>query len=188
MDLEREIIRSKNSTKKFSKTAVNQPQMHGNGHRQAQSHKGITQSQLEIIDYPSRKAYGARKMSDFTAERGQKGIADVQQGTSAHAQETWSLIENGPRKGNYQIQKFHQKIFEDKTIRPRFAISSVPDPEIHGQPAQVVGDIDVGDVTEYPEPAKEPDIQFERGSLQTYLDNQGFINRWTSQGQYDIQA
>ena len=177
-----------NQLGKFSKTAVNQTQMHGNGHQQAQSHMGITQSQLDIIDYPSRKAYGARNMTDFTAERGQQGIADVQQAISGHAQETWDVIERGPRKGNYQIQKFHQKIFEDKSIRPRFAINSVPDPEIHGQQAQVVGDIDVGDVTEYPEPSTEPNIQFERGNLQTYLDNQGFINRWTSQGQYDIQA
>ena len=177
-----------NQLGKFSKTAVNQPEMHGNGHEQAKSHKGITQSQIDIIDYPSRKAYGARNMTDFTAERGQKGFSDVQQGTSGHAQETWRLIEQGPRKGNYQIQKFHQKIYEDKVVRPRFSIDKVPDPEIHGQQAQVVGDIDVGDVTEYSEPAREPDIQFERGNLQTYLDNQGFINRWVSQGQYDIQA
>lgn len=173
---------------RFSKTAVNQPTMHGNGHQQARTNQGITQSQLDIIDYPSRRAYGARNMTDFTAERGQQGIADVQQGTSAHAQETWSMIENGPRKGNYQIQKFHQKIYEDKMVRPRFAIEKVPDPEIHGQPAQLVGDIDIGDVTEYPEPEPAPTIEFSPGNISVYLDNEGFINRWTSQGQYDIQA
>ena len=56
-----------------------------------------TQVKIDIDSYPSRHAYGASTMEDFTRENGQQGLADIQQATSSHTQAAWDVIENGAR-------------------------------------------------------------------------------------------
>ena len=172
---------------RISKAVPNQPQIHGNGNQQARSEKGFTQSSIDINSYPSRRAYGHRNMTDYTAERGQQGIADVQRGTSDHARETWALIERGPRRGNYWAGKYKNEMYSQHQQRNRIDLTWIPDPQITFHPSELTGDIDTGDVTERIETQPSPNIQYTPGSIRTYLEDQGFINRWTSIGEYDIR-
>ena len=61
---------------------------------QAKSNKGATQSSVEIDNYPSRRAYGARNMTDYSRELAQRGNADAQSGISKRTQTAWQKIEN----------------------------------------------------------------------------------------------
>ena len=54
----------------LNRSAVVPAQVHGNN-EQASSNKGATQPTTEIDNYQSRRAYGARNMTDYTRERGE---------------------------------------------------------------------------------------------------------------------
>ena len=156
--------------------------------RQARSNKGATQASVNIDSYPSRRAYGARNMTDFTRERGQAGLSGVKSGTSSHTQQAWSNIENGAKKGNDIPARAKNEMFSKYTARNRVDFQLMQGPTITANPSRVVGDTDTGDVTA--EISTEPfaRMDFTQGKVETYMEDQGFIRRWLSDGKYDIYA
>ena len=157
--------------------------------RQARSNKGVTQARIDINSYPSRKAYGHRTMGDLTRENGQQGISDAQAGTSRHTQAAWSVIENGPKRGDYVQQQAEQRIFSEAKKSRYLEAQHIPDPQITlAEPSQVVGEPDLGDVTARIDAKSYASIQITTGSAETYLKDKGFIHRWVTENKYDIYA
>ena len=179
-------IRSRQSTVDDSHMVP--AQLHNNA-RQARSNKGVTQARIDIDSYPSRRAYGYRKMGDLTRENGQQGIADAQAGTSRHTQAAWDVIDNGPKRGNYVQQKAEQRIYSEAKKTRYLEAQFIPNPQITlVEPSQVVGEPDLGDVTEEIDAKSYASIQITRGSAETYLKDKGFLHRWVTEDKYDIYA
>ena len=172
---------------RIDETGIIQPRARGTN-QQAYSNKTVTQPGLDLDSYPSRRAYGDRKMGDFTAERGQRGFSDVRAATARHTRDGWSKIDNGAKRGNDIPQIAKSEMFSKYQARPVFSIGFVPDVEVTGHPSEVVGEPDLGDISVDIETAPSARIHYTPGSVETYLQNEGFIRRWTTIDKYDIYA
>jgi hypothetical protein len=170
---------------RLNESGIVQPQAQGHGNQQARSNKTVTQPSLSLDSYQSRKAYGFRNMTDFTAERGQKGISDVQAATSRHAQEGWSRATNGAKRGNDIVQGIRNEIFSKYQERPVFTTAAIPNVQMQGYQSEVIGEPDLGDVTVDIQTEPNARISYTPGSVETHLD-EGFIHHWVSMGNYDI--
>lgn len=171
---------------RLDESGIIQPRVQGhNG--QARSNKAATQPpNLSINSYPSRRAYGFKNMTDFTAERGQRGISDAQAGTSRRSQEAWSRATNGAKRGNDVVQGIKADIFSDYQARPVFTTADIPDTQIQGYQSEVVGEPDLGDVTANIQTESSAKLHYTPASVETYFQNEGFIRHWVSTGNYDI--
>lgn len=172
---------------RLNESGIIQPQVHGRN-RQASSNKGATQPGLDINSYPSRKAYGHRTMDDLTAEQGSRGKSDVQAATSRHSAEAWSKATNAAKRGDDIAQEARADLFSDYEARAVFTYSAIPNPQMQGIPNEVVGEPDLGDISVDIETAPSAKIRYTPGSVETYLQNEGFIRHWVSYGNYDISA
>lgn len=172
---------------RFTSASAVPATVHGSN-EQAQSNKGATQSSIEIDNYPSRRAYGARNMDDFTRERGQKGFSDVQAGTSKKTQEAWSRATNAAKRGNDITQRAESEMMSKYTARTVFELDFMPEPTITAHESQVVGEPEEGDVTAEIESVFSPKLDYTPGSAETYLADKGFIRHWVTEGKYDIYA
>ena len=161
-------------------------QLH-NAHTQATSNKGITQSTLEIDSYESRRYYGARTLTDLTREFAQKGLSDVKAGTSKRTQIMWSRAENGGKPGDDIQQQIDNEV---KVDPPETLVNFEIMHGVHitATPSEVVGEPDLGDVTDEIETTPFADLRGTPASVQTYLKDGGFIRRWVSINNYDIYA
>lgn len=173
---------------RLNRSAMRPATVHGNN-EQAQSNKGVTQSSVEVDNYPSRRAYGSRTMGDYTRERGQKGISDAQSAASERMQKAWSFVEQGAKRGDDIPQKYKSdmmaKYSEAKTL-VHFSLMSGPN--IRVNEGQIVGEPSAGDVTAEIETQSSADIDYTPGSAETTLADKGFIRSWVSEGHYDIYA
>lgn len=173
---------------RLNRSAVRPAVVHGNN-EQAQSNKGVTQSSVEIDNYPSRRAYGSRTMDDYTRERGQKGLSDAQSAASERTQKAWSFIEQGAKRGDDIPQKYKSDVMakysQAKTL-VHFSLMSGPN--IRVNEGQIVGEPSQGDVTAEIESQNYADIDFTPGTAETTLADKGFIRSWVSEGHYDIYA
>lgn len=172
----------------FESASVNPATVHTEN-KQARSNKGITQSSVEINNYPSRKAYGARNMTDYSAELAQRGNSDVQSGISKRTRTAWTKIENAAKPGNDIPSQYKSEMmskYSKANVLVQFNL--MPGPSITAYESQVVGEPDEGDVTAEIEPVYSPNVRYTPGSAETYLENEGFIRNWVSEGHYDIYA
>ena len=172
---------------RLDESGIIQPQIRGRN-QQARSNKTVTQPSLSLDSYQSRRAYGFRKMGDFTAERGQRGISDAQATTGRHASEAWSKATTAAQPGNDVVQKIKADMFADYQARPVFTTSGIPDPQMQGHPNEVIGEPYLGDISVDIETAPSARIHYTPGSVETYLQNEGFIRHWVSTDSYDIYA
>ena len=172
---------------RLDESGIIQPRSQGRN-QQARSNKTVTQPSLSLDSYQSRKSYGFRNMTDFTAERGQRGISDAQAATSRHAQEGWSRATNGARRGDDVVQGIKAEVFSDYQARPVFTTAAIPDPQMQGYQSEVIGEPDLGDVTVDIQTEPNARIHYTPGSVETYLQNEGFIRHWVSVDNYDIYA
>lgn len=173
---------------RLDRSAVIPAQVHGNN-EQASSNKGATQPTTDIDNYPSRRAYGARSMTDYTRERGQKGFSDARSATSTRTQRAWSFIENGAKRGDDISQKYKSDMLAKyQSARNLVNFSLMQGPNISVTPSQVVGESDLGNLTAEIETASSAEIEYTPGSAETQLADEGFIRNWVSEGHYDIYA
>ena len=172
---------------RLDETAIIQPQPHGTN-RQASANKGATQPNLTLNNYPSRRAYGHRTMRDLTAEQGQRGFSELSSATSEHTQTAWQKATTAGRRGDDVAQNARSEMFSNYTARVRFALTFVPNPTMQGQPGQVVGEPDTGNISVDIETAPSARIHYTPGGVETYLQNEGFIRHWVTQDSYDIYA
>ncbi len=154
-----------------------------------QSHTGIGRITMDINSYPSRHAYGARTMGDFTSDNGQQGISDIQSATSRHAQDTWAMIERGARKGSNEIaNQAKNRVSGEINKRRYLEAQAIPDPEVHIQPADEPGNIDPGSWDYKIHTAESADVTYNEGHFEVFLEERGSIHSWVSEGHYDIYA
>ena len=173
---------------RLDSAAIIQPQTRGSGNRQARANEGTTQPSLSIDSYQSRRAYGFRKAGDLMAEQGRRGKSDVQSSTGRHASEGWSKATTAARRGNDVVQKIKADMFADYQARPVFTTAAIPDPQMQGYQGEVVGEPDTGDVTVDIETEPNARIQYTPGSVETFLQNEGYIRHWVTMDHYDIYA
>ena len=164
-----------------------QPQAQGRN-QQARSNKTVTQPSLSINSYSSRRTYGHRTMNDLTAEQGRRGISNAKSATSSHSRKAWAAATNAAKRGDDISQNAKAEIFSDYQARTVFELNFVQDPQMQGQPNQVIGEPDLGDISVDIETAPSARIQYTPGSVETYLQNEGFIRHWVSYDNYDIYA
>ena len=154
-----------------------------------QSHTGIGRITLDINSYPSRHSYGARTMADFTSEKGQQGISDVQSATSSHTQNAWAMIENAAKKGHNEIASQAKGRLSSEVSKQRYLeAQAIPDPQVHIEPAHEPGNIDPGSWDYKIHTADKADVTYNEGHFDLYLEERGSIHRWVSEGHYDIYA
>ena len=173
---------------RLDEARIIQPRTQGGANRQAQSNQGATQPSLSIDNYSSRRAYGFRKAGDLMAEQGRRGISDVQAATGRHSGEAWSKATTAARRGDDVVQKIKAETFSDYQARAVFTTTAIPDPQMQGYQGEVVGEPDTGDVTVDIQTEPNARIHYTPGSVETYLQNEGFIRHWVSTGSYDINA
>ena len=151
------------------------------------SNQGVTQPQLQLDNYPSRKSWGARNLTDLTREFGQKGLADVKAGTSRRTQIAWERAENGGKPGDDIQQQIHNEIYN---VSPETLVEFdlMEGPIITYTPEQIVGEPEAGDVTAEIDTEPFADVHFKPGSLQTSLQREGYIRRYITMNKYDIYA
>ena len=165
-----------------------QPQPRNTSNRQAQANKAATQPSLSLDNYPSRRAYGFKKHGDLASERGHRGVSDAQAATGRHASEGWSKATTAAQRGDDVVQKIRADMFADYQARPIFTTAAIPDPQMQGYAGEVIGEPDVGDISVDIETAPNARIHYTPGSVETYLQNEGFIRHWVSADHYDIYA
>ncbi len=169
--------------------AVTVPSQVHTENKQALSSKWITQPRIESIDaYESQHVTGRRTMLDLARERGRKGISDVRAADSRHTQNGWANAANGAKRGNDISTKYHRKLVEGMEAEPVFSLEWTKGVEVQISTSQLIGDIDVGDLTAEIQTAPSAEIHATQGATQTYLRDQGFIRRWVSEDKYDIYA
>ena len=127
-------------------------------------------------------------MNDLTAEQGRRGISAARSATSEHTQEGWNKALNAAKRGDDVVQKARSEIFSNYQARVVFSIDAIPDPQMQGRPNQVIGQPDLGNISVDIETAPSARIRYTPGSVQTYLQNEGFIRHWVSYDTYDIYA
>ena len=169
-------------------SAIVQPRTRAGSNRQARINEGATQPSLSIDNYPSRRAYGFTKAGDLMAQQGQRGISDVQSSTGRHSGEAWSKATTAARRGNDVVQKIKADLFSDYQARPVFTTAAIPDPQMQGYQGEVVGQPDTGDVTVDIETEPNARIQYTPGTVETFLQDEGYIRHWVSMDHYDIYA
>ena len=129
-------------------------------------------------------------MEDFTRANGQQGLADIQQAASEHTQAAWDVIENGARPGGSSeiINQAKGKLAAQIAKQRYIEVQSIPDPTITVTPSVVQGNIDTGkdevSIQTYP----TADVTFNPGKFEAYLEQQGSVRMWTTEGHYDIYA
>ena len=116
-------------------------------------------------------------------------MSEVQKGTSKHTQMAWALAEDGPKQGRQVGIEFAKRDMENRVTRQRQLVAAaIPDPEIHFDVGQAVGEPTIGRTTPRWNTEGLARVQFNRGSIETYLQQKGDIHRWVSEGKYDIYA
>lgn len=149
-----------------------------------------TMPKVDIDSYPSRHAYGAATMDDFTRANGEQGLADVQEATSAHTQSAWDFIENGakPHGENEVTVQAESKLAEKINKQRYISVEGIPDPTITVTSAEVQGEIDPGhdryDIQTY----DRAEVNFIPGSVEIYLAQKASVRTWTTEGHFDIYA
>lgn len=157
--------------------------------RRARTTQGSTQERLGIDSYPSRHSYGNTNMTDFTRENGQRGLSDVQSAISAHAQESWSMIDNAAKTGDYVTRRAEQDRQAEIMEQRYLVVEAIPDPNIYvAEPARVEGEIDAGEVQITADVPRAPTIDITPGRAETYLQYRGDLRMWVTQNRYDIYA
>ena len=157
--------------------------------RQARSNRGVTQPKLTIDSYPSRHSYGYTNHTDFARENLERGMSEVRKGTSKHTQMAWALAEDGPKPGRQVVLEFIRNDVKSIADQNRCIVAqAIPDPEIRFDVGEAVGTPTIGRTTPQWHTDAQARIHYNRGSIETYLQQKGDIHRWVSEGKYDIRA
>lgn len=171
---------------KIDRAKYQPAQVHTNSEL-GRSNQGATQATVQLDNYPSRRAWGARNLTDLTREFGQKGLSDVKAGTSRRTQIAWERAESGGKPGNDIKQQAMQKIYGKKP-ETLVEFELMEGPTITVTPSRIVGKPEVGDVKAEIETEPSADIHYVPGIFEIYLKDKGSIRRWVTMNEYDIYA
>lgn len=142
---------------------------------------------IDIDSYPSRKAYGFRTSSDLAKENQENSEQSLKETTSRHTQNAWDMVENGakPSKRGRLVEQEENNITEEIKRQRYIEIGSIPKPVITVTRTDVQGEIHVGKNEVTIDTAKKAEVKFVPGKFDVYLNRQGSIRMWTTEGSYD---
>ena len=165
-----------------------QPEAHSE-YQAPRSHQSMKQATVEIDSYPSRKSYGARTNADFVAERAQRAFSDVQSATSKHTNDAWSFIDNAAKKGHDEVVSQAKGEISAEISKQRYIeAQAIPNPTVRGVPAELTGDIDPGYYRWNVDVQPTAEVNFNRGSVEIYMQQEADIRQWVTEDKYDIYA
>lgn len=153
------------------------------------SNMGTTQPELSIDSYPSRHAYGYTNNGDFAKQYGQQGVQEMREGMSRRNQQAQSMVKNAARRGHDEVAAQAKQVVSAQISKQRkLVVESIPNPIISCRPAELVGDIDPGKYDWTVSAEATAKVSFNRGSVETYVQQQGQVRQWVTEGRYDIYA
>lgn len=157
--------------------------------QQARSNAHWTQATVDIDQYPSRHAYGFTNHTDFAREHGQQGFSDLAESISRDTQQAWANIEDGGKPGrNPPKEQYDNNLWREIKKQRYITTELIPDPTITWHPVEAEGECDPGDVTVDIDTDAFATTNFNRGKVETYLKQKANVDRWVSEGKYDIYA
>ena len=157
--------------------------------RQARSNAHWTQPSLDIDTYPSRHSYGYTNHTDFAQQYGQQGISDVQEGDSETTQKAWDNIDNGGVPGRHPVIEHYVSKLDQEISKQRYIVAeAIPDPQITFTPVKAEGEATPGDVTEQIDTEAFAQTNFTPGQVEVYMQQEPNVQRWVTEGKYDIYA
>lgn len=171
---------------RFNSTAYVPAEVHTE-FKVARSNKTVSQTSVQLDNYQSRKAWGAKNLTDLIGDFARQALSDVRSGTSRRTQIAWDRAENGGKPGDDIKQQIMQEVHAEPP-RTMVEFELMEGPTITVTPSQIIGESDVGDVTAEIDTTPFANIDYTPGSVETYLKNEGFIRRWVSVNEYDIYA
>lgn len=158
----------------------------------ARSNQYATLVTINVDTYPSRHAYGFRTMSDLCREGAQRGQSDLAQATSRHTQEAQQNIESVGKKGAAAraVAAYVNQFWASVNKSRRMVVQSIPDPTITVNPSRVEGEIDPGryKYTIDTHAGIPSSTEFNKGYIEGYLKDEGYIRNWISIGGYDTSV
>lgn len=142
---------------------------------------------IDIDSYPSRHAYGFRSNADFAKENQENAEQSLKETTSRHTQNAWDMIDNGakPSKRGRLVEQEENNIKAEIERQRYIEIRPIPKPTITVTRTDVQGEIRVGKNEVTIDTAKKADVKFVPGKFDVYLQKQGSIRMWTTEGSYD---
>ena len=162
--------------------------LHGD-YQAARSGLGATQPKISMDSYQSRHAYGYTNNTDFARENYQKGMQGVAEGRSHHTRNAWDFIDNAAKPGRNVIADQAMQGVRQQFMKQRYLeLQSIPDVEITVTPAEITGRSDPGHVTLSIDTEPFAQSDYEPGSVDTELTQEGDVRQWVSYGHYDILA
>ncbi len=165
-----------------------QPKAHSE-YQAPRSNQSMTQATIEIDSYQSRRSYGARKDADLVREKAQEGFSDIRSTTSGHTQSAWSFIDNAAKRGTDEVANQAKQDLSAEISKTRhIEAQAIPDPEVRGVPAKLTGEIDPGYYKWNVDVQPKAEVEFNRGSVEIYMKQQGDLRQWTTEDRYDIYA
>ena len=152
-------------------------ELHTEG-RQASSNRHWTQPSLDIDQYPSRHAYGNDNHRDFAQKYGRQGFADLAKTTSRWTQEAWDNVENSGKRGKKPVeQRYDSKLRQEIEQSKNWHIVT-----------EAVGEPDLGNVSVKIDTEAFAKTNFTSGKVEVYMQQKANVERWVSEGKYDIYA
>lgn len=162
--------------------------LHGD-YQAPRSNIGLEQSRIDINSYPSRHAYGFTNNEDFAREKGQEGLQKLREGMSRRNSLAQTFVNNAAKKGKNVVAEQAKQELSSRISRQRYMeVQAIPDPEVRGIPAQTKGEPDPGHYTTSIETESMAKSDFQRGSVEIYLQQKGDLRRWITYGKYDAYA
>lgn len=157
-------------------------------YRAPSSGLAATQVEIEINQYPSRKAYGFLNHDDYAKQLGEKGMQDIKEAIARHVRNNEDMIKNGAKKGSHILaHQARQVVMDFLTRQPKLEFELIPPPEITVIPSRIKGQTDVGEdkVSIQTFPAEN---KGHPGRVETYLAQKSNVRMWVTEGKYDIYA
>ncbi len=155
---------------------------------QARSNKTVSQPTTDMQNYRSRRAWGARNLTDLTREFGQKGLSDVRRGTSRRTEEAWTRAEDGAKPGDDIMRQVMNNFWARYDAHNVLSFELMEGPIINVNESEIIGESERGDVTAEISTTPFADIKCHPGTAETYVADQGFIRRWITMNEYDVYA
>lgn len=168
-------------------TPLRQPELHTQ-YRPPSSGLAATQVEINIDQYPSRKAYGYLNHADYARTRQEEGFQGLAENIKKCVQQTDQMITSGARDGsNIIARQARQAITEFFSDQPEIELKTIPSPTIKVIPSQIKGQTDIGEnkVSIQTFPAEN---KGHPGKAETYLAQKGNVRMWVTEGKYDIYA
>lgn len=152
---------------------------------------GWSQVKISIDSYPSRQAYGYLNNEDYARQRGQEGIEGLRANMQKINADAQAMLKQGAKKGHNEIAAQAKQLIASECSPPKgMNIGLIPNPVTTvEQPSEIKGEIDPGSYKTKVNPA-EPyaHCKFTPAQAETYIKQEGNIDRWITYGEYDRLA